>query len=149
MGNEKRIAGSTAEIIVAYLSNNTVRREDLPDLIRGVHSELSAAGTPRAARPAPAPQPPAVPIAESVKQDVIICLEDGRAFRCLTKHLWAKYRMTPYDYRAKWGLAPDYPMSAPNYSVLRAAIARGMGLGRETARRGPGKASARQPARRG
>jgi predicted transcriptional regulator len=137
--NRANLIENTADIIVAYVGNNSISREDLPGLIRSVHRELASAGLAEAPKPKrPAPKP-AVPIKDSVSADTIICLEDGQSFRCLTKHLWSKYRMTPGDYRTKWGLAANYPMTAPNYSALRAEMAREMGLGRGRAAKAGGK----------
>jgi predicted transcriptional regulator len=119
-----------AEIVAAYVSNNSVAAADLPALIGDVHSALV-----RIAKGAFAPAPveakpiPAVPIRKSVTPDFIICLEDGQKFRSLRRHLSAKYGMTPDEYRAKWGLPDDYPVTAPNYAAQRSALAKASGLG--------------------
>ena len=119
-----------AEIDAAYVSNNSVAAADLPALIGDVHSALV-----RIAKGAFAPAPveakpiPAVPIRKSVTPDFIICLEDGQKFRSLRRHLSAKYGMTPDEYRAKWGLPDDYPVTAPNYAAQRSALAKASGLG--------------------
>ena len=119
-----------AEIVAAYVSNNSVAAADLPALIGDVHSALV-----RIAKGAFAPAPveakpiPAVPIRKSVTPDFIICLEDGQKFRSLKRHLSAKYGMTPDEYRAKWGLPDDYPVTAPNYAAQRSALAKASGLG--------------------
>ena len=83
--------------------------------------------------PAPEAEPlvPAVPIRKSITPDAIICLEDGKAFKSLKRHLYTKYQMTPEDYRAKWGLPADYPMVAPNYSQTRSELAKTSGLGKK------------------
>ena len=119
-----------AEIVAAYVSNNSVAAADLPALIGDVHSALV-----RIAKGAFAPAPveakpiPAVPIRKSVTPDFIVCLEDGQKFRSLKRHLSAKYGMTPDEYRAKWGLPDDYPVTAPNYAAQRSALAKASGLG--------------------
>ena len=120
----------TAEIVSAYVSNNTVRAEDLPKLISEVHSALQQAPNGKA-EPAPEPQQPAVPIKKSVTPDYIISLENGQKFKSLKRHLMNSYGMTPAEYRAKWGLPRDYPMVAPNYAKARSELARSMGLGRK------------------
>ena len=122
----------TAEIVSAYVSNNTVRAEDLPKLISEVHSALQQAPNGKA-EPAPEPQKPAVPIKKSVTPDYIISLENGQKFKSLKRHLMNSYGMTPAEYRAKWGLPSDYPMVAPNYAKSRSELARSMGLGRKAA----------------
>ena len=119
-----------AEIVAAYVSNNSVAAADLAALIGDVHSALV-----RIAKGAIAPAPveakpiPAVPIKKSVTPDFIVCLEDGQKFRSLRRHLSAKYGMTPDEYRAKWGLPDDYPVTAPNYAAQRSALAKASGLG--------------------
>jgi predicted transcriptional regulator len=117
-----------ADIVSAYVSNNTVAASDLPALIRDVHSALVRIQTPPAA-PAPEPQKPAVNARRSVQEDFIICLEDGKKFKSLKRHLRTQYNMTPEQYREKWSLPPDYPMVAPNYAKARSALAKEMGLG--------------------
>jgi predicted transcriptional regulator len=117
-----------AEIVVAYVSNNTVPKDELPAIIASVHDAL------RGHSPAPAPlepvkREPAVPVRKSITADYLICLEDGKPYRTLKRHL-RKLGMTPDKYREKWGLPPDYPMVAQNYSKKRSALARDMGLGR-------------------
>src|SRR5215210_2596570 len=130
----------TAEIVSAYVSNNSVRTEDLASLISDVHSALQNAPNGRA-EPAPEPQQPAVPIKKSVTPDYIISLEDGKKFKSLKRHLMNSYGMTPAEYRAKWGLPKDYPMVAPNYAKARSELARSMGLGRK-----PSNSAAAPPA---
>ncbi len=130
--NHNDLAELTAEIIAAYVSNNSVSRENLPTLIAEVHSALVKA--PKAgAEPQPEPQEPAVPIRKSVTPDVIVCLEDGKKFKSLKRHLRTDHDLTPQEYRAKWGLKSDYPMVAPNYAKARSELARSMGLGRKSA----------------
>ncbi len=119
-----------ADIISAYVRKNAVRPADLPDLIAEVHGALvrvSAGADPVVVEA----QKPAVPIKKSVLPDFIICLEDGKKFKSLKRHLSTAYDMTPQQYREKWGLASDYPMVAPNYAAQRSALARNSGLGQQ------------------
>ncbi|QFT29451.1 Transcriptional regulatory protein ros [Labrenzia sp. THAF82] len=123
---ETSLIDCTADIVAAYVSNNTVNTSDLTGLISSVHEALrkNSDGTLDEA-----PQEPAVPINKSVHSDYIICLEDGKRFKSLKRHLKAYYGMTPEDYRAKWDLKESYPMVAPNYAALRAELAKKSGLG--------------------
>ncbi|MFK7943154.1 MAG: MucR family transcriptional regulator [Paracoccaceae bacterium] len=119
----------TSDIVSAHVSNNPVPLTELPGLIEVVFVTLSALG-----RPAPEPQvelKPAVPIKKSITEDYIVCLEDGKQLKMLKRHLKTAYDMTPEDYRAKWGLAHDYPMVAPNYAKKRQQLAKKIGLGRK------------------
>ena len=124
-----------AEVIAAYVSNNPVPKADLPDLILAVHSSLSRLGSePELALLPPAEaQTPAVPIRRSVTPDYLICLEDGKQFKSLRRHLGA-LGLTPEQYRNKWKLPSDYPMVAPNYAAQRSALAKKMGLGQKRKR---------------
>ena len=118
-----------ADIVSAYVSNNSVAASELPGLIAEVHAALVrvASGAPAAA--APDNLRPAVPVKKSVGTDYIICLEDGKKFKSLKRHLRTHYNMSPEEYREKWGLPPDYPMVAPNYAQARSQLAKEMGLG--------------------
>ena len=118
----------TADIVSAYVGNNTVSAETLPSLIANIHAALSQVTT-GAVEPEPEPKEPAVPIRKSIAPDYLICLEDGRKFKSLKRHLRTKYDMSPEEYRTKWGLAKDYPMVAPNYAKARSDLAKQMGLG--------------------
>jgi predicted transcriptional regulator len=122
----------TAEIVSAYVSANSVGSGDLPGLISQVHSALhrTAVG---AAEPAQEPLRPAVAAKKSVTPDYIVCLEDGKKFKSLKRHLRTHYDLTPEEYREKWGLPSDYPMVAPNYAKARSALAKEMGLGQKRA----------------
>jgi len=120
----------SAMVVAAYVAHNNVTRADLPELIAKTHAALAGLGA-EAAAPAAQPLVPAVSIRKSVTPDAIICLEDGKAFKSLKRHLGSKYDMTPDQYRAKWGLPSDYPMVAPNYAEARSALAKSMGLGRK------------------
>lgn len=117
----------TADIVAAHVSNNSVAVSDIALLIGNVHGALSGLTT-------TAEQfvelEPAVPIRNSVKKDHIVCLEDGKKLKMLKRHLMTHYAMTPDDYRAKWGLAADYPMVAPDYAETRRMLAKKIGLGR-------------------
>lgn len=118
----------TAEIVSAYVSNNTVVANDLPSLISETFDALSKASA-RATQPIKEELKPAVPPKKSVTPDYIVCLEDGKKFKSLKRHLRTHYDLTPEEYREKWGLPHDYPMVAPNYAAARSALAKKMGLG--------------------
>jgi predicted transcriptional regulator len=128
-----------ADIVGAYVSNHSVSTGDLANLIRDVHAALqqSAAGR---AEPEPEPLEPAVPVKKSVTPDAIVCLEDGKKFKSLKRHLRTDHNLSPEEYRAKWGLSRDYPMVAPNYAASRSELAKKMGLGR--GKRGNGTVAA-------
>lgn len=128
MDDHSDLLDMTAGIVSAYVGNNTVTATDVPALIRQVHSALSAIGGPVEAAPA-APREPAVPVKRSIAADHLVCLEDGRKFKSLKRHLRTKYDMSPEEYRAKWNLPKDYPMVAPNYAKARSELAKSMGLG--------------------
>ncbi len=128
MDDKSEIIEMTADIVSAYVGNNSVSAADLPTLIQSIHRALSGVTT--AAEPVEAaPKEPAVPVKRSITPDHLVCLEDGRKFKSLKRHLRTKYNMSPEDYRAKWGLAKDYPMVAPNYAKARSDLAKQMGLG--------------------
>jgi len=124
--------GLTADIVSAYVVNNPVPSAELTQLIGRVHAALTQIGTGQVeAKPASAaPLQPAVPIRKSVTPDHIVCLEDGRTFKSLKRHLRARYNLSPEQYRAKWGLSPEYPMVAPNYAKARSDLAKAIGLGK-------------------
>lgn len=122
-----------ADIVSAYVSNNSVAAADLPNLINEVYGALQRTSG-AVAEPEPEPLKPAVPIKRSVNPDYIICLEDGKKFKSLKRHLRTHYDMTPEEYREKWGLAADYPMVAPNYAAARSELAKKMGLGQQRRR---------------
>jgi predicted transcriptional regulator len=120
------------EIVSAYVGNNSVTASDLPNLIRDVYKAL--ASTTGAAEKEEAELKPAVPARKSVTPEYIVCLEDGKKFKSLKRHLRTHYDMSPEEYREKWKLAPDYPMVAPNYAAARSALAKKMGLGQKSRR---------------
>ncbi|MFL5033788.1 MAG: MucR family transcriptional regulator [Microvirga sp.] len=123
-----------ADIVSAYVSNNSVPAGDLPGLISQVHLALARVGNGAAEASAEAPKP-AIAIKKSVTPDYIICLEDGKKFKSLKRHLRTQYNLTPEQYREKWGLAPDYPMVAPSYAKARSDLAKEMGLGQQRRKR--------------
>lgn len=123
----------TADIVSAYVSNNTVASTDLPGLINEVYGALQKTAN-ASSEPEPEPLKPAVPVKKSVMPDYIICLEDGKKFKSLKRHLRTHYNMTPEEYRDKWDLAADYPMVAPNYAAARSELAKKMGLGQQRKR---------------
>lgn len=118
----------SADVVSAYVSNNSVSTADLPALIAIVHVALSQTATGVVEAPA-AELKPAVPVKKSVTPDYIISLEDGKQYKSLKRHLQTKYGLSPAEYRAKWGLPKDYPMVAPNYAASRSALAKKLGLG--------------------
>jgi predicted transcriptional regulator len=124
-----------AEIVAAYVSRNPVAPDAVPDVIRTVHRALTQlTNAAPAALPEERPKP-AVPIARSVQNDHIVCLEDGKKLKMLKRYLRSRYNMTPDDYRRRWGLSPDYPMVAPAYAARRSDFAKQIGLGRGVRRR--------------
>ncbi|WP_018698560.1 MucR family transcriptional regulator [Amorphus coralli] len=133
MTQDPNLIDLTADIVSAYVSNNTVSAQDLPTLIHEVYGALLKTSG-EAAEPEPEPLKPAVPIKKSVTPDYIICLEDGKKFKSLKRHLRTHYNLSPEDYREKWGLAADYPMVAPNYAAARSELAKRMGLGQQRSR---------------
>jgi predicted transcriptional regulator len=134
------LLGLTAEIVSAHVSNNPVSISDLPNLIQEVYRTLANMGQPEA--PPPEKPQPAVPIKKSVTPDYLICLEDGKKLKMLKRHLKTAFNMTPDQYREKWGLGPDYPMVAPNYTKHRSSLAKRIGLGTKPRGRPPGRRSA-------
>ncbi|MDX8528938.1 MucR family transcriptional regulator [Mesorhizobium sp. MSK_1335] len=132
----------TADIVSAYVSNNPVPVASLSDLIASVNSSLAKVRQP--VTPEKPAQEPAVNPKRSMFPDYIICLEDGKKFKSLKRHLGVHYGLTPDDYREKWGLARDYPMVAPNYAAQRSALAKSSGLGRKAS-----KPTKKVPAKRG
>ncbi|MBV9559449.1 MAG: MucR family transcriptional regulator [Bradyrhizobium sp.] len=124
----------TAGIVSAYVSNNAVASTDIPGLINQVHAALLRVSSGRTEAPSE-PAKPAVSVKKSVHPDYLVCLEDGKRFKSLKRHLRTQYNMTPEQYRDKWGLPADYPMVAPNYAVARSQLAKKMGLGQQRPRR--------------
>jgi predicted transcriptional regulator len=144
--HESNLIDLTAEIVSAYVSNNSVGSQELPNLISDVYSALQKTN---GGEPEPEPEPlkPAVPIKKSITPDYLICLEDGKKFKSLKRHLRTHYNLTPEEYRERWNLPSDYPMVAPNYAKARSELAKRMGLGQQrkkqqtTSSRGRSKAA--------
>jgi predicted transcriptional regulator len=124
----------TAGIVSAYLSNNPTPASEIPNLISQVHAALLRVSSNRSEVPAE-PAKPAVSMKKSINPDYLVCLEDGKRFKSLKRHLRSRYNMTPEQYRDKWGLPADYPMVAPNYAVARSQLAKKMGLGQQRRQR--------------
>jgi predicted transcriptional regulator len=124
----------TAQIVSAYLSHNTVPAGDIPGLINQVHSALARVTGNTGEAPVE-PLKPAVSVKKSITPEYIVCLEDGKKFKSLKRHLRTQYNMTPEQYRDKWNLPVDYPMVAPNYAAARSHLAKQMGLGQQRRRR--------------
>jgi len=120
----------TADIVSAHVENNSVSVSDLPNLIKSVHDTLTGLGGVGTIEPE-AKQEPAVSIRSSVKPDYIVSLESGKKMKMLKRYLMTNYQMTPDDYRTKWNLPKDYPMTAPNYAATRKALAVKIGLGKK------------------
>jgi predicted transcriptional regulator len=126
--------GLTANIVSAYVSNNSVAAADIPALINQIHAALLRVSSGQG-DVSSEPLKPAVTIKKSITPDHIVCLEDGKKFKSLKRHLRTQYNMTPEQYREKWGLPLDYPMVAPNYAAARSQLAKQMGLGQQRRRR--------------
>jgi predicted transcriptional regulator len=122
--------GWAADIVSAYVRNNSVPAAELPALIHSVHAALTRVGPVPAEAPVEQPKP-MVSVKKSITPDYIICLEDGKPFKSLKRHLNAMYGMTPEQYREKWHLPADYPMVAPNYAATRSELAKSIGLGQQ------------------
>jgi predicted transcriptional regulator len=127
MADRGDLTAMTAEIVSAYLENHQVKMGELPSLIQTVHHTLSQLTT----EPMDVADRalPAVSVKKSITDEYLVCLEDGRKFKSLKRHLRTRYNMSPEEYRAKWGLPHDYPMVAPNYAKVRSSLAKNMGLG--------------------
>src|SRR5712672_4856899 len=126
----------TADVVAAYVSNNTLATAQLADVINAVYKSLRGLEG-QVAEAKAEPLKPAVPIRKSITPEFLICLEDGKKLKMLKRHLRSTYNMTPDEYRVKWGLAPDYPMVAPNYAARRSEFAKKIGLGRGAGRLSP------------
>ncbi|WP_449397170.1 MucR family transcriptional regulator [Devosia riboflavina] len=129
---QPNLAELASQLVSSYVANNAVAAGDLTKLISEVHSALRGLGS-TVSTEAPELLVPAVPVRKSVTPDFLVCLEDGKKFKALKRHLKSKYDLTPDRYRAKWELPSDYPMVAPNYSAARSAMAKSNGLGRKIA----------------
>ncbi len=127
---QNEILRMAVDIVSAYVGNNTVATDQVPDVISSVYASLSSLDGLQSEANAE-PLKPAVSVRRSVNPDYIVCLEDGKKLKMLKRHLRAAYNLTPDDYRAKWGLPADYPMVAPNYASQRSEFAKKIGLGRK------------------
>ena len=126
--NDRTMIEIASKIVSAYVGNNPVPVADLPVLIKRIHNVVAELHSGEQEQPKNE-QKPAVSIKKSLNDDFLICLEDGKKFKSLKRHLRTRYNMTPDEYRAKWNLPPDYPMVAPNYAKQRSELAKRMGLG--------------------
>ena len=140
---ELELIGLSGEIVSSYVSHNSVSVRDLPRLIADVHQALrglSAPAAPEAGLPVPA-----VSVRKSITPEFLICLDDGKKFKSMKRHL-SQLGMTPDEYRSKWGLPRDYPMVAANYSATRSALAKSIGLGRKSGQSAPKRGRAKAKA---
>jgi predicted transcriptional regulator len=144
-GDANAIPDLTTEIVSAYVSNNNIPPAQLPELIVSVSSALGQLSRPE--EPQPEPQKPAVPIRRSVKPDEITCLECGKTFKSIRRHLTSAHGLEPNAYRQKWGLSRDYPMTAPSYAERRSQLAKSIGLGRKKGEAAPAKGRGRRGAK--
>jgi len=145
-GTSETVLRLTAQIASAHVEHNTVLADALPNLIEKVYLTLRDVGQ----SPIEPNKPvPAVPIKQSVKQDFIICLEDGKKLKMLKRHLMTSYKMTPAQYRTRWGLSADYPMVAPSYAKVRSSLAKKIGLGRKTGTSPPRQMAAKRKGPKG
>jgi predicted transcriptional regulator len=135
MDDKNTVVELTAEIVAAYVANNPVAQSDLPKLIGEVYRSLSGASNVVEQKPEEPELKPAVPPRKSVTPDYIICLEDGKKFKSLKRHLRTHYDLSPEQYREKWNLPRDYPMVAPNYAKARSSLAKKIGLGQRRGKR--------------
>jgi predicted transcriptional regulator len=127
---ELDLTSYAANIVSAYVAHNAIGADKLPDLIGSVYAALSRASV-HAVEPEKAELIPAISVKKSVTPEYIVCLEDGKKFKSLKRHLRAVYDISPEEYREKWGLPRDYPMVAPAYAIARSNLAKSMGLGRQ------------------
>ena len=138
---EEELLRMTADVVAAYVSNNTLPMAQMAEVINAVYGSLRGLET-QVVEPPSEPLKPAVSPRRSITPDYLICLEDGKRLKMLKRHLRTTYNMSPDEYRARWGLAPDYPMVAPNYAAQRSEFAKRIGLGRETGRQTGRRAAA-------
>jgi predicted transcriptional regulator len=138
---DEELLRMTADVVAAYVSNNSLPTQQLGEVISAVYASLRSLDGQQPETKAE-PLKPAVPIRKSITPDYLICLEDGKKLKMLKRHLRSTYGMTPDDYRTKWGLPSDYPMVAPNYAEQRSAFAKKIGLGRGAGR--PGRRSVKK-----
>ena len=132
---EQDILRLSADVVAAYLTQNPVQVQAIPELIRSVHDTMTTLGRPAELRPMEK-QKPATPVSRSVQQDYLVCLEDGKRLKMLKRYLRSKYNLSPEEYRRKWGLPAEYPMVAPAYAARRSDFAKQIGLGKGVRRKG-------------
>ena len=137
-----------AEIVSAYVSNNSLPAGELPALLQAVHASLEKIGTGGAAEPQPQAKQPVVPVKKSVGNDFIVCLECGRKFKSLKRHLQTAHALNPDEYRTKWSLNRSYPMVAPAYANARSTLAKQMGLGQKKTETAPAKSGSASAGRK-
>ena len=142
---EFNLTSQTADIVSAYVAHNAMSSDKLPDFIGSVYNALSRASV-HDVEPPKAELKPAVAVKKSVTPEYIICLEDGKKFKSLKRHLRTQYDISPEEYREKWGLPRDYPMVAPAYAAARSDLAKNMGLGRRSTAATAAEAEAPVPA---
>jgi len=130
MENKTELVELAVDVVAAYVGNNAITASDLPSLIKEVHTALKIAAT-EGSEASQVQLKPAVSIRKSITPDYIICLEDGKKFKSLKRHLRTHYDLSPEEYRERWRLPVDYPMVAPNYARARSELAKQMGLGRK------------------
>jgi predicted transcriptional regulator len=130
-GNHAELIELAADIVAAYVANNSVPAAELPALIASAHEALRVLGRASITTPVPEKLLPAVSIKKSITPDYLICLEDGKSFKSLKRHLRTSYDLSPEQYRNKWGLPNDYPMVAPAYAEARSLLAKKIGLGQQ------------------
>lgn len=133
VANNEMLMELTAEVVAAYVSNNSLPVAELPGLISDVYGALGRTTSVPQVQQIEKPKP-AVPVKKSVTDDYIVCLEDGKKFKSLKRHLMTHYNLSPEEYREKWDLPADYPMVAPNYAAARSRLAKQMGLGHKRRR---------------
>lgn len=138
-GDKSELLEYATGIVAAYVGRNQILQGDLPGLIKSVYDALAGLSQPVTVETAAAALKPAVPVKKSVTDDYIICLEDGAKLKMMKRYLRTHYDMSPDEYRAKWGLPPDYPMVAPNYAQARSDMAKRIGLGKLTPASGRGR----------
>ncbi len=134
MNNKPEIVALTAEIVAAYVANHSVPSSELPALISNVYRALSATSAETTEARELAELKPAVSLKRSIHNEYLVCLEDGRKFKSLKRHLRTHYNLTPEQYREKWNLPADYPMVAPQYAETRSLLAKRIGLGQHRKR---------------
>jgi len=133
MENKPTLIELASQIVAAYVGRNAVEQADLPKLITEVHKALEQVASPEVKEESHEPKPP-VSVKKSITPDYLVCLEDGKKFKSLKRHLRTHFNLTPEQYREKWSLPPDYPMVAPNYANSRSKLAKNMGLGQRKPR---------------